>query len=114
MATPHFTRYGRKVRQPHNEYTERKYVPGSGVVGCDHYDHGFCGGSDNSFSNALELSVEKAIYENISETNEMDDFIVEDGQFEEVELHDESEEEDDDELTEDESDYYSEEEDDEE
>ena len=41
------TRSGRVVKSPKNEYLERKYTPGSGYVGADHYDRNYDGHSGN-------------------------------------------------------------------
>ena len=35
------TRFGRMIRKPKNEYTDRTYVKGSGFKGCDQYDRGY-------------------------------------------------------------------------
>ena len=102
------TRYGRKVRSPVNEYTDRVYLPGSGFIGADHYDQSFIGGNETSFGVALEMAVENMLYDDNS--NEMKDFIVNDGEEEEEEsdVDEESEEEYEDESEEDEEEEYEE------
>ena len=75
------TRFGRIVRKPKNEYTDRSYVKGSGQKGCDQYDRAYSTTSSVGHVPHNDHYVE-------------DDFLVNDDDVDEPELSDtESEEE---------------------
>jgi hypothetical protein len=85
------TRYGRIIRAPKNEYTDRVYVAGSGFIGADHYDQSFIGGRETALGLAAEMAAEEETQN--SHNDEMNDFIVDD-EFEEIPLDDSCDEED--------------------
>jgi hypothetical protein len=89
------TRYGRTIRAPKNEYTDRTYVAGSGFVGADHYDPDFNGGRETALGLKLEMAVEKQLYETQNDHDEMKGFIVDDDELEEIPLDESSDEEED-------------------
>ena len=75
------TRFGRIVRKPKNDYTDRSYVKGSGQKGCDQYDRAYSTTSSVGHVPHNDHYVE-------------DDFLVSDDDVDEPELSDtESEEE---------------------
>lgn len=91
------TRYGRTIRAPKNEYTDRTYVAGSGFVGADHYDQDFNGGRETALGLKLEMAVEKQLYETQNDHDEMKGFIVDDDdELEEIPLNESSDEEEED------------------
>jgi hypothetical protein len=55
------TRYGRTIRAPKNEYSDRTYVAGSGFVGADHYHQDFIGGRETALGLKLEMAVENSL-----------------------------------------------------
>lgn len=69
------TRFGRIVRKPKNEYTDRSYVKGSGQKGCDQYDRAYSTTSSVGHVPHNDHYVE-------------DDFLVNDDDVDEPELSD--------------------------
>lgn len=57
------TKFGRKIVAP-DRFQNKKYLKGSGKVGCDHYDRGFAGKNHGDYGSKLwEKESKTAIYE---------------------------------------------------